>query len=160
MKLATTLQMCYQTLMIIGGAPASTAGGMKTTTISVLLISVWSIITGKKNVEFSKRKISRSTLNTAITVFVLFAVLLFLFTFILTITEDLPFIDLLFEEFSAFATVGLSRGITSSLTDSGKLVIITSMFIGRVGIVTLVLAFAKRKIATKYSYPSGSVIVA
>ncbi|WP_020404794.1 TrkH family potassium uptake protein [Gracilimonas tropica] len=158
--LGESTTLIFLTLMIIGGAPASTAGGMKTTTISVLLISVWSIITGKRNVEFSKRKIARSTLNTAITVFVLVAILLFIFTLILTITEDQPFMDLLFEEFSAFATVGLSRGITSSLTDAGKVVIISSMFIGRVGIVTLALAFAKRKTATKYSYPSESVIVA
>lgn len=158
MGVSTTL--IFLTLMIIGASPASTAGGIKTTTIAVLLISVWSTITGKRKVEFAKRTISKDTVLTAVTVFVLAAVCLFFFTLLLTITEDQPFLDLLFEEFSAFATVGLSRGVTSSLTDAGKSIIIVSMFIGRVGIVTLALAFAKRKRSTKYTYPSESVIVA
>lgn len=152
--------LIFLVLMIIGASPASTAGGLKTTTVSVLLLSVWSTITGRERVEFAKRTISKDTVFTAVTVFVLASACLFFFTFLLTITEDQPFIDLLFEEFSAFATVGLSRGATSSLTDAGKLIIIVSMFIGRVGIVTLALAFAKRKRSTKYAYPSESVIVA
>jgi potassium uptake TrkH family protein len=152
--------LVFLTLMIIGASPASTAGGIKTTTVAVLILSVWSTITGKKKVEFAKRSISKTTVLTALTVFTLAAACLFVFTLLLTITEDMPFIDLLFEEFSAFATVGLSRGITSSLSMAGKIIIIISMFIGRVGIVTLALAFAKRKRSTKYTYPSESVIVA
>ncbi|MTI89412.1 MAG: hypothetical protein FH748_15755 [Balneolaceae bacterium] len=159
-NLGISTTLIFLTLMIIGASPASTAGGIKTTTISVLLLSVWSTITGKKDVEFAKKKISKDTVFTAVTVFVLAAVCLFFFTFLLTITEDQPFIDLLFEEFSAFATVGLSRGVTGELTNAGKSIIILSMFIGRVGIVTLALAFAKRRTSTKYQYPSESVIVA
>lgn len=159
-SLGISTTLIFLTLMIIGASPASTAGGLKTTTVSVLLLAVWSTITGKKDVEFAKKKISRDTVFTAMTVFVLVAVCLFFFTFLLTITEDQPFIDLLFEQFSAFATVGLSRGITGELTTAGKSIIIVSMFIGRVGIVTLALAFAKRRTASKYQYPSESVIVA
>lgn len=159
-SLGISTTLIFLTLMIIGASPASTAGGLKTTTVSVLLLSVWSTITGKKDVEFAKKKIAKDTVFTAMTVFVLAAVCLFFFTFLLTITEDQDFIDLLFEQFSAFATVGLSRGITGDLTDAGKSIIIVSMFIGRVGIVTLALAFAKRRTATKYQYPSESVIVA
>ncbi|WP_409029517.1 TrkH family potassium uptake protein [Gracilimonas sediminicola] len=159
-SLGISTTLIFLTLMIIGASPASTAGGIKTTTISVLLLSVWSTITGKKDVEFAKKKIAKDTVFTAMTVFVLAAVCLFFFTFLLTITEDQPFIDLIFEQFSAFATVGLSRGITGELTTAGKSIIIVSMFIGRVGIVTLALAFAKRRTATKYQYPSESVIVA
>ncbi|SMO63481.1 TrkH family potassium uptake protein [Gracilimonas mengyeensis] len=158
--LGTSTTLVFLTLMIIGASPASTAGGIKTTTVSVLLLSAWSTITGKRDVEFAKKKIAKDTVFTAMTVFILAAVCLFFFTFLLTITEDQPFIDLLFEEFSAFATVGLSRGITGELTTAGKSIIIVSMFIGRVGIVTLALAFAKRRTATKYQYPSESVIVA
>ncbi|MDR9417645.1 TrkH family potassium uptake protein [Gracilimonas sp.] len=159
-SLGVSTTLVFLTLMIIGASPASTAGGLKTTTVSVLLLSVWSTIIGKKDVEFAKKKISKDTVFTAMTVFVLAAVCLFFFTFLLTITEDQPFIDILFEQFSAFATVGLSRGITGELTDAGKSIIIVSMFIGRVGIVTLALAFAKRRTASKYQYPSESVIVA
>lgn len=158
--LGISTTVVFLALMIIGASPSSTAGGIKTTTVSVLVLSVWSTITGKKKVEFAKRRISQDTVSTAITVFFLAGVCLFVFTLLLTITEDLPFMDLLFEEFSAFATVGLSRGITSSLSDAGKCIIIISMFIGRVGIITLALAFAKHKKSKKYSYPSESVIVA
>lgn len=159
-SLGISTTLIFLTLMIIGASPASTAGGLKTTTVFVLLISVWSTIAGKKDIEFAHKRISKDTVFTALTVFVLAAVCLFFFTFLLTITEDQPFIDLLFEQFSAFATVGLSRGITGELTTAGKSIIIVSMFIGRVGIVTLALAFAKRRTTTKYQYPSENVIVA
>lgn len=158
LDISTTLMIL--TLMIIGASPASTAGGIKTTTVCVLLIAVWSTIRGKNRIEFAKKTISSETVLTAQAVLILFTMCLFIFTFALTITEDLPFIDLLFEEFSAFATVGLSRGITSSLSVSGKSIIILSMFIGRVGIITLALAFANKSRSTKYSYPTEGVIVA
>lgn len=150
----------FLTLMAIGASPASTAGGIKTTTVSVLLLSVWTTVRGKERVEFARRTIPRNTIYVALTAFVLAAISLFVFTFLLTITEELPFLDLLFEEFSAFATVGLSRGITSSLSDAGRLIVIVSMFIGRVGSVTLALAFANKEMSRKYQYPSESVIVA
>ncbi|MDR8391810.1 hypothetical protein NC796_11690 [Aliifodinibius sp. S!AR15-10] len=158
MHISTTIM--FLTLMAIGASPASTGGGIKTTTITVLLLSVWANIRGKDRVEFSKRTIPYRTVFTALTAFTLAAVGLFVFTFLLTITENLPFIDLLFEEFSAFATVGLSRGITSSLSDWGKVIVTLSMFIGRVGSVTLAVAFAQRDRPKKYRYPEESVIVA
>lgn len=147
-------------LMIIGASPASTAGGLKNTTVSVLLLSVISTLKGKRRVEISKRTISHETIMTAVSVFSLAAACLFIFTLILTLTEEYAFLDLLFEQFSAFATVGLSRGITADLSDTGKVVISASMFIGRVGIVTLAYAFAQRSETKKYKYPTESVIVA
>lgn len=158
--LSTSTTIVFITLMIIGASPASTGGGIKTTTIAVLILTVIATIRGDRHVEFAKRTIPKSTIYTAMTAFTLFAICLFVFTLLLTITEDLPFLDLLFEEFSAFATVGLSRGITSSLSDMGKIIITASMFIGRVGIVTLALAFAGRKDRGRYKYPREKVIVA
>ncbi len=158
MGMSTTIM--FLTLMAIGASPASTAGGIKTTTISVILLSVWANVRGKERVEFAKRTIPYRTVFTALTAFTLAAVGLFVFTFLLTITENLPFLDLLFEEFSAFATVGLSRGITASLSDWGKFIVTCSMFIGRVGSVTLAVAFAQRESPKKYRYPEESVIVA
>lgn len=158
MNLSTTIM--FLTLMAIGASPASTGGGIKTTTISVMLLAVWANISGKERVEFKKRTIPYRTVFTALTAFTLAAVGLFIFTFSLTITENLPFLDLLFEEFSAFATVGLSRGITPSLSNWGKLIVTMSMFIGRVGSVTLAVAFAQRDKPKKYRYPEESVIVA
>jgi potassium uptake TrkH family protein len=150
----------FLTLMAIGASPASTGGGIKTTTIAVLVLSVISTARGHDRVEFAKKTIPRSTIFTALTAFTLAAISLFIFTLLLTITENLPFLDLLFEEFSAFATVGLSRGITSELSGMGRLIVTVSMFIGRVGSVTLALAFAKKVDKRRYKYPKESVIVA
>jgi len=150
----------FLTLMAIGASPASTGGGIKTTTIAVLVMSVISTVRGHDRVEISKKTIPRSIIFTALTAFTLAAISLFVFTLLLTITEDLPFLDLLFEEFSAFATVGLSRGITGELSSWGRLIVTVSMFIGRVGSVTLALAFAKRVDKRRYKYPKESVIVA
>lgn len=150
----------FLTLMAIGASPASTGGGIKTTTIAVLVLSVISTARGHDRVEFSKKTIPMQTIFTALTAFTLAAISLFVFTLLLTLTEDLPFLDLLFEEFSAFATVGLSRGITSELSDPGRLIVTMSMFIGRVGSVTLALAFAKQIDKRQYKYPKESVIVA
>ena len=150
----------FLTLMAIGASPASTGGGIKTTTISVLVLSVIATVRGHDRVEVAKKTIPRSTIFTALTAFTLAAISLFVFTFLLTLTEDLPFLDLLFEEFSAFATVGLSRGITSELSTAGRLIVTVSMFIGRVGSVTLALAFAKQVDKRRYKYPQESVIVA
>ncbi len=158
--LSVSTTVIFLTLMIIGASPASTAGGIKTTTVSVILLTVWAVIIGKNKVEFSRRTIMPQTILTALTAFTLAAVCLFVFTFALTVTEDLPFLDLIFEEFSAFATVGLSRGITPLLSDGGKYIIMISMFIGRVGSVTLALAFANRKRIYNYNYPTEAVIVA
>lgn len=147
-------------LMLIGASPASTGGGIKTTTIAVLMLTVIATIRGQSRVEVAQKTIPRTTIYTALTAFTLAAGCLFLFTMLLTITEDVPFLDLLFEEFSAFATVGLSRGITGGLSAAGKSIIALSMFIGRVGSVTLALAFAKRIDKQQYQYPKESVIVA
>lgn len=158
--MGTSSTLLFLGLMIIGASPASTAGGIKTTTLMVLLLAVKSTILGKKSIEFDGKQISRDTIFTALSVLVLAVVSLFFFTFLLTITEDQAFIDLLFEQFSAFATVGLSRGITGELTTAGKSIIIVSMFIGRVGILTLALAFTRSRTTRNYQYPTESVIVA
>lgn len=150
----------FLTLMAIGASPASTGGGIKTTTIAVIWLSVIATVRGHDRVEFAKKTIPTSTIFTALTAFTLAAICLFVFTLLLTITEHLPFLDLLFEEFSAFATCGLSRGITANLSYWGKLIVTISMFIGRVGSVTLALAFAKRIDKRQYKYPKESVIVA
>lgn len=156
--ISTTIVMML--LMAIGASPASTGGGIKTTTISVLVLSVIANVKGHDRIEFSQKTIPDTIVFKAITAFMLAALSLFLSTLLLTITENLPFTDLLFEEISAYATVGLSRGITAQLSEWGKLIIIVSMFIGRVGSLTLAAAFAKQVEKQNYRYPSESVMVA
>ncbi len=147
-------------LMFIGASPGSTGGGIKTTTFSVILRSAISTIKGRKNVEIVKHTISSDTISRAYSIALFSISLIFISTFMLSITEpDKSFISLLFEEISAFATVGLSTGITSSLSFAGKFIIILTMYIGRIGTLTLALAITKRIVYTKYRYSEINVLV-
>jgi trk system potassium uptake protein len=147
-------------LMFIGASPGSTGGGIKTTTFSVILRSALSTIKGRQNVEIVKHTISKSTIDRAYSIALFSVSLIFLSTFLLTITEpDKALTNLLFEEISAFGTVGLSTGITSSLSLAGKSIIILSMYIGRIGTLTLALAITKRVVYTKYRYSEINVLV-
>ncbi len=146
-------------LMVIGVAPGSTGGVMKTTTAALLVMSAIAAIRGCPRVEAFGRTIPAEIVQRAFATFFFFFTAITAAVFILTITEEKPFSDLVFEEISAFATVGLSRGITASLSDAGKVVIIVSMFIGRVGSLTLAVTLARPAITTAYEYPSEAVMV-
>ncbi len=147
-------------LMVIGASPSSTAGGLKTTTIYVLYKSVVANVTGSDRVEIANRTVPDAVVLRAITAVSLSIVVMIIGLILLTIFEEFTFIDILFEQVSAFMTVGLSRGITDSLSDPGKLVIICSMFAGRVGMLTVAVAFAQKTISKNYKYPEESVMVA
>jgi trk system potassium uptake protein len=147
-------------LMFIGASPGSTGGGIKTTTFTIILLSVWATIRGKRSVEIGKRTIPHSVSYKAFSVFTFAAMVNILFLFILTITDSqFDIFRLAFEQVSAFATVGLSTGITAGLSDAGKGVIIVSMFMGRVGTLTLALALSTRATTTAYKYPETHVPV-
>lgn len=146
-------------LMFIGGSPASTAGGIKTTTFAVLMRSITMTIKGYNRMEMFNRTIPNSTIFRAVTVLLLASSCIGVSTILLSIVEDHAFLDLLFEELSAFATVGLSRGITGDLSPWGKFIIVVSMFLGRVGILTFMVAFASRMDTHKYKYPEESIMV-
>jgi len=144
-------------LMFIGASPSSTGGGIKTTTIGVLIAAVWALITGKNDAEIFQRRISQDIIYKAFTVFFIAATLVIFVTMMMSITEDAPFLRILFEVVSAFGTVGLTTGITPSLTEYGKIWIIFTMFAGRVGPVTLALALALRTRKGMVHYPEGKV---
>ncbi|SDK75037.1 TrkH family potassium uptake protein [Natronincola ferrireducens] len=149
-------------LMYIGGSPASTAGGIKTATLGVILFSVVSVIRGKEDTEVFNRRISRDIVNRSITVAVIGLTLITVITMILMITEaGFTFEEILFETTSAFGTVGLSLGITSQLSNMGRLVIIFMMFAGRVGPLTIAYALARqqRKNRGIIKYPEGKILV-
>jgi len=147
-------------LMFVGASPGSTGGGIKTTTFSVILRSAISTIKGRQNVEIVKHTISKSTIDRAYSIALFSISLIFISTFMLTITEpNIDLTKLLFEEVSAFGTVGLSTGITSSLSDAGKSIIILTMYIGRIGTLTLALAITKRIVYSKYRYSEINVLV-
>ncbi len=139
-------------LMFIGGSPGSTAGGIKTTTIGVVFLTIRSYIQGKEDVEIYKRRIPQRAINKAITIFMLGLSVCIVSTLLLSITEQASFIDVLFETVSAYATVGLSRGITADLTIFGRLLIIGNMFFGRLGPLTIAFALAERSKKRKGIY--------
>lgn len=148
-------------LMFIGGSPGSTAGGMKTTTIALVILLIVSVVRNRDDVEFSKRRISMDNVNRALTVVGVGVSLGFFIVFLLTITEKgVSFITLLFEAISALGTVGLSLGYTSSLSTLGQLIIIFTMFAGRVGALTIVFALAdQQKVKALIRYPESKVSV-
>ena len=148
-------------LMFIGGSPGSTAGGMKTTTIALVILVVVSVIRGRSDVEFSKRRIPRDNINRALTILGIGTLMSFTVPFLLSITEKgTDFMVILFESISALGTVGLSLGFTPSLSPLGKVIILCTMFAGRVGALTIVFALADRnKNKALIRYPESKVSV-
>lgn len=149
-------------LMFIGGAPSSTAGGIKVTTFGVLIFTMISMIRGRDETEIFKRKIPRDIVNRAIAVIGASLMIVIVGTMLLSITESgVDFLDIFFETTSAFGTVGLSLGMTPDLSFAGKLILSFVMFVGRVGPMTLAVAVAQRQQRRKalIKYPEGKVIV-
>ncbi|MGE0089769.1 MAG: TrkH family potassium uptake protein [Bacteroidales bacterium] len=146
-------------MMYIGGAPNSTAGGIKVTTAVTLMVSLWGFIKGKERIELARRTIPMVLIRKAFIVLVSSVLLIFTALLILTITEKHSYFDLFFETVSAFGTVGLSRGITPFLTDWGKLIIIFVMYTGRIGLVTLALVVTDKLTAHKYRYPDTTLMI-
>lgn len=127
-------------LMLIGGSPGSTAGGMKTTTIAVLCSGSISTFRRNQHTHFFGRRIDHDVIKQASTIFLMYIVLFFSGGLIISITEHLPMLTCLFETASAVGTVGLSLGITANLSILSKWVLILLMFFGRVGGLTLIFA--------------------
>lgn len=120
-------------LMFIGASPSGTGGGMKSTTITALYAQLKSTFNKKKEVVYMQRKIPEHKLKMATSKFFFYIIVICICTFLLLLLEDLNIFDLLFEAVSAIGTVGLSTGITSELSNLGKLIIVVLMFLGRVG---------------------------
>ncbi|MCC8353666.1 TrkH family potassium uptake protein [Bacillus sp. AF23] len=143
-------------LMFIGAGSASTASGIKLTTFIVILMSVIAYLKGHKETVIFRRTIKYPIIIKALAVSVISLFIVFIGIFALTITEQAPFIQVVFETFSAFGTVGLTMGLTPELTTAGKCIIIAIMFIGRIGPLTFVFSFAKTE-KSNIRYPDGEV---
>lgn len=147
-------------LMFIGASSGGTGGGIKTSTFFLIMLSVRSTITGKNQLQFKRRNISYTLLNKAYSIFIFSALFILASVFILTITEQgKDIMSLLFETVSAFATVGLSMGITADLSDIGKIIIAIAMFMGRVGLLTFAFALSNRVKSNNFRYPNTNMIV-
>lgn len=138
--LSETGQMITCLLMLIGGSPGSTAGGMKTTTFAVLAACAAAVFRKRENGQFFGRRVSDDTVKNAVTVFLLYITLFLAGGMIISRTESLPLVVGLFESASAVGTVGLTLGITPALGRVSRLVLIFLMFFGRVGGLTLIFA--------------------
>jgi trk system potassium uptake protein len=147
-------------LMFVGASPGSTGGGIKTTTLATLLGTVWSQVKGKEDVVLFRRRIVIEIIFKALTVTVSGLFLVMIITMLLTISEvGKDFLMILFEATSAFATVGLSMGLTPELSPIGRMLIIFTMFAGRVGPLTVAFAIAMRRKPDPYRHPKGRIMI-
>lgn len=151
--------MAYLILMFVGGSPAGTAGGIKTVTVVLLFASMFANIRGKSDVVVMHRKISDDTIRRCVAIAVFSLSALFLLTMALLAVEQSNFLDTVYEMTSAIATVGLSRGLTGALGPAGKLIVTLTMYLGRIGPITLALAFNSRRPLDNITYSESKVIV-
>ncbi|NFL87413.1 Trk family potassium uptake protein [Clostridium botulinum] len=147
-------------LMFIGGSPGSTAGGLKTTTFGVIILTVICVIKGKEDTELFGRRFPKELVYKAFSLLFIGMTLVMVVTMILTITDpNESLISLLYEVTSAFGTVGLTTGVTQRLSSMGKIMIIVMMYLGRVGPLTVALALTKRRKRTLYKYPEAKILI-
>lgn len=147
------------TLMWMGSSPGSTGGGVKVTTVAIALLNIFALAKGKDSIALFKRKIGAESVSKAFAVIFLSFVAILLSFIVLNITsEHQDMMALLFEAISAYTTSGLSLGITPSLDTGSKIVLMVTMFVGRVGTLTLLVAFIKDTRSKGYTYPTEKIL--
>ncbi|MEG0068983.1 TrkH family potassium uptake protein [Cetobacterium sp.] len=158
LKPATVFMFCI--LMFIGASPGSTGGGIKTTTIGVIVLYVIGVVQGREHINVFNRRISWDILNRALAILVISIIYVSIVTMlVMTIEDGIGFEKVAFEVVSAFGTVGLSLGITANLSPLSQILIIITMFIGRLGPMTFALALGKKKIKQSLRYPKENILV-
>ncbi|WP_311482588.1 TrkH family potassium uptake protein [uncultured Anaerococcus sp.] len=146
-------------LMFVGGSPGSTAGGIKTTTLGVLFLSTHAVVRGESEPVVFGRHIGADTVRKSLAIFLVSIVIILSVSFMLTITESAPLVDILYETVSALATVGASKGITPHLTDAGKNLITLCMYLGRIGPMTMAFAFGMKAKKSLIRYPESFISI-
>lgn len=158
LRIPTTLFIVF--LMWIGASPGSTGGGIKTSTFAIAILNILKIVRGKSRLEVFKREISEVTVNRSFAIIILSIFVISLSIFLITIFDPhLGLMNITFESVSAFSTVGLSRGITADFCIQSKIVLILTMFIGRVSMLTILIAFFKKISSEKYRYPTENILI-
>lgn len=158
-SLTTATIVVMMILMFIGASPGSTGGGIKTTTFALAMLTVYNVLRGRNEIHVWQRTVTAPLLLKSFAVVFVAISWVMVATLILAITESAPFLWLIFEVVSAFATVGLTLGVTPELTDMGKFVIIATMYMGRVGPLTLFAALMLRNRTPPYRHAEESVLV-
>ena len=147
-------------LMLIGGSSGSTAGGLKTATVAVLLLALRSGLTGREQVTFRGRAIPYGRVLNAMTLALVMLFLFLLGSMVISTAEDLPYLDCAFEVASAMGTVGLTTGITPTLSGFSQSLLILLMYMGRVGVLSVSIAFITRgRRPAKIKYPEMNVMI-
>ncbi|HZH01271.1 MAG TPA: potassium transporter TrkG, partial [Flavisolibacter sp.] len=150
--------MIYLLLMWVGASPGSTGGGIKTTTAGVALLNVASVLRGKDRTEFFRSEISHQSIRRAFAVIIMSLLFIGVAVFLIAVNDsEKGLIKIAFEAFSAFSTVGLTLGITPNLSEFSKVVLIITMFVGRVGTITLLVAFIRQSKQLYYRYPKEEI---
>ena len=158
-KIKDSTALMLMGLMFVGGSPGSTAGGIKTTTLGVLFLSTHAVVRGESEPVVFGRHISTETVRKALAIFLVSIVIILSVSFMLTITESAPLVDILYETVSALATVGASKGITPHLTDAGKNLITLCMYLGRIGPMTMAFAFGMKAKKSLIRYPESFISI-
>lgn len=158
-SLYLSTQILIMFLMFVGGSPGSTAGGIKTSTFALLAVAIYSILRGKRDTELFHRRIPHGDVLRALSIALLAMFFVFVITFLLSFTHEKDFVMVLFEVVSALGTVGLSLGLTTELNELGRVLIIITMFLGRVGPLTIGYALAYRLKQPKIRYPEGKIMI-
>jgi Trk-type K+ transport system membrane component len=147
-------------LMWVGASPGSTGGGIKTSSLAIALLNIVNVARGKSRFEVYNREISSTTVNKAFALIVLSIIVISIAILSISIFEpNKSLLDISFECVSAYSTVGLSRGITADLNFGSKLILIITMFLGRVSTLTILIAIIKKAGPETYQYPSESILI-
>lgn len=158
-QLSPSSQMLMVCLMFIGGSPGSTAGGIKTTTMTVLLLTIWTEFKKRKDVELFKRRVEGEVIRHAACILMFYGSLAFVSSMIICAVEGIGAKEVIFEVVSALCTVGLSLGITAEVGTLSHIILILLMFIGRVGGITILIAFSSRLSAIPSKLPAEKIAV-
>ena len=158
-KIKDSTSILIMSLMFIGGSPGSTAGGIKTTTIAVLVIAIISVIKNQKEPVVFKRSISNETIKKALSIFMISLFIVIIVSFALSIMNHFAFIDILYETVSALGTVGATKGITADLTRASKVLIGICMYLGRIGPMTMALSFDLKSDDRLIRYPESFISI-
>ncbi|MFV0394077.1 MAG: TrkH family potassium uptake protein [Coprobacillaceae bacterium] len=161
LRTSTKLMICIY--MFIGGSPLGTAGGIKTVTFAIAMLMIYNTYRGNKELFVFHRRIKKRIIVRSFTIISMAIMIALSSLFVLSMTENKAFIDLCVEVFSAFATVGLTAGVTPDLSVIGKCIIMALMYIGRIGSITMLISIARKshskKHAVEIQYPDEDVIL-
>ena len=148
-------------LMFVGGGPGSTAGGIKITTLALVFVFIRTVIKGQNSYFLAKKNIDSDLVKKALLVFILMTVLVcFFISLMLLVEPNLDTVKVIFESVSGFCTVGLSFGITSNLSIIGKILLILSMLVGRIGAITILIYLMNIKpVVNNIRYSDGKILI-